>query len=318
MEEKLRDLAKKHSIEEIANILNIPYSTIWYNLKKYNIEKLPRPLKNIYKQFDTYTPESCYWAGFIGADGNVCAAKNGTYNTAIQLGLIDITHLEKFKKYLNTNSKISRTKINTCTIQVASKYMFQALNDNFNIVPNKTFILEPAYNIPENMLNHYIRGYFDGDGYIGYKKGSTYMTIDFACASIKFLEWILDIFKNRNFVNKNAYPIYKKKTCFHLEANNMKVLDIFSWLYDKSNCNIRLDRKYENYIKYDKLITDRINEYNLLGKRVPSGSKGFDLNYKDIGEEYLKGLKLNELSIKYKVSIYTLLANFKKLGIRKR
>ena len=52
-------------------------------------------------------------------------------------------------------------------------------------------------------------------------------------------------------------------------------------------------------------------------KRKQPGRKGFDLDYKKISKEYIDGESLKNLASKYNISVWTLLARFKKIGIRK-
>jgi len=283
-EERLRNLANNHSILEISKIENIPYSTIWYNLKKYNI-LISRSSKYNYPLFDTFTPESCYWAGFIAADGNVFVGK-GDYRISLHLNIKDINHLEKFKECVGTTNKISIGH-RDCYIQVCSKQMFFSLNNNFNIVPRKSLTLQPPQ-IPENLLSHYIRGYFDGDGHIGCYGGTCNFNI--VSGSRDIIYWISNKLQYFGLINKDH--IYGKKS-FRIDVKNKNSIKIFDWLYKDST--IKLDRKYKKYCEY----------------------KNIDLDYKAISNEYLGGDSLEDLSKKYNISKWVLLGKFKKLGVRK-
>ena len=57
--------------------------------------------------FDTYTSESCYWAGFIAADGYI---RNDRDAVCIHLCNIDINHLYKIKELTDYEGNISNSK----------------------------------------------------------------------------------------------------------------------------------------------------------------------------------------------------------------
>lgn len=271
--------------------------------------------KRSVKLFDSYTPESCYWAGFIAADGNVLIKpEKGTYRIAIQLSSKDRTHLEKFRAVAERNNRISESKNNTSCIQIFSKNAVESIKDNFRIVPNKSFVLKPPENVPRSLINHYIRGYFDGDGHIGYY-GGTYCNFNIVSGSKEIISWISNIFKSLNLTTKEH--IYKKNNCFCIDINSKNSFKILDWLYSNSHNSIRLDRKYKQYCDYKASVQNLLNKYENEGKRHPSGCKGFNLDYENIAQEYLAGKELKYLASKYNVSHWTLLARFKKLGIRK-
>jgi len=264
------------------------------------------------KVFDTFTMESCYWAGFIAADGCVFIDyKKSMYRISIHLHKKDIGHVRKFREFLNCKNKISTNK-DSCYIQICSKHMTSSLERNFNIVPNKSLILEPPKKMPKKFISHYIRGYFDGDGHLGYKKGSTSCNFNIASGSEKMLEWTL-----LNLPHAKS-KIYKKANCYSIDINNRNNLKILEWMYCNSYNNIRLDRKYDLYQSTLNSIDKLEKQYKKSGKRNPSGCKGFNLDYKAVSKEYLAGKQLKELAEKYQVSVWTLLDNFKKLSVSKK
>lgn len=114
--------------------------------------------------FDTYSEESCYWAGFIAADGNVDIKDR----IRIMLKYSDVEHLHKFKGFLQSSHAISSntTTYDRCSFEFTNAEMCEALEINYNIVPNKSLIYQFPVYVPDRYLRHYIRGYFDGDGCI--------------------------------------------------------------------------------------------------------------------------------------------------------
>lgn len=129
-----------------------------------------------------------YWAGFIAADGCVRQRKNSkkeltnSYDLYIGLALKDLNHLQKFKKCINFNGPIHNiigknslrnhnwNDSKKVELRITSKTIFDDLS-KFNIVPRKTHI----YTFPEwlkkhQLVHHFMRGYFDGDGSLFFSK----------------------------------------------------------------------------------------------------------------------------------------------------
>jgi hypothetical protein len=133
------------------------------------------------KFFSLDTPEVMYWAGFIAADGNI--SKLGDF--ALSLKISDLGHIEKFKQAVNATASIeilppqdkifiagtkSKTE-GTAKIRFRCRQWSKDLA-RFNIVPNKTKIYQlPQWLIDHPNFKHFIRGYFDGDGWFSHKNG---------------------------------------------------------------------------------------------------------------------------------------------------
>lgn len=194
--------------------------------------------------------EKAYWAGFIAADGNI---RKDFLKMRIELNIQDYIHLEKFKKSIqgeNPISKSIRPKNHSCYIDVNCKEFCLALN-NLGITPKKSLTLNINFNlIPKELRNHFIRGYFDGDGSINkyFRKDSNYCEWEISfISSKKFLEQILEeLNKKRNFYScGNNFKI-----CFKAKQD---IEDIINYLY--KDATIYMDRKYEK-IKEFKALND--------------------------------------------------------------
>lgn len=121
--------------------------------------------KNIITNFETIdTEEKAYWLGFLYADGTISSKEN-----KIELGLAekDLTHIQKFRTFIGISNKI-------CYRESSKSYRFsfrsyKCKQDLINkgCVPNKSLILTfpSASQVPIALLKHFIRGYFDGDGW---------------------------------------------------------------------------------------------------------------------------------------------------------
>lgn len=121
---------------------------------------------NFFKNIDT--EEKAYWLGFIAADGNVRSVvtdKIHRYTLSITLRESDRHHLEKFRDVLYRGDKPKITKNRSgCVLEVSSKQNYYNLV-NAGICDRKSLTLTfPT--IQNALLKHFIRGYFDGDGWI--------------------------------------------------------------------------------------------------------------------------------------------------------
>jgi hypothetical protein len=148
------------------------------------------------------TPESCYWAGFIAADG--CISKQTHCNANVFscfLKSTDAHHLYKLKNYceytgplkLPTRDDRKNSTVQGLAICIGNDWI-DDLKNNFNIVHRKTLNLQPP-NINNNyLLDCFMQGYIDGDGclYACQKRSSLLLTT--TCASKEFCEWTQDFF----------------------------------------------------------------------------------------------------------------------------
>jgi len=116
-------------------------------------------------------------------------------------------------------------------------------------VPAKSLILQYPV-LDHNMQQHFLRGYFDGDGSI-YSYDNDYATCtistDDFCQSIKCI--ILDrvglignITKSQQMFDRGNYI-----TSNFLLKGNRRVLKLMNWLY--KDATIYLTRKYNKYLE---------------------------------------------------------------------
>ena len=109
----------------------------------------------------------------------------------------------------------------------------------YNIHERKTYDSEfefPFDKIPEELVRHFIRGFFDGDGH----KSKT--EIEFILTSKKFGNQILKFFKDFNY---RWYEI-KGKTCIYYKLYITGGKKLMTWIYNQfyNNANCFLNRKY--------------------------------------------------------------------------
>jgi hypothetical protein len=116
---------------------------------------------DIFQNIDT--EEKAYWLGFLYADGCVHSQEN-----KIELGLAekDYEHLNKFRNFLQIKNKIAyRDSTKSYRLSFRSKKSKQDLIA-LGYIPCKSLLLHfpNSQQVPDYLIKHFIRGYFDGDG----------------------------------------------------------------------------------------------------------------------------------------------------------
>ena len=197
--------------------------------------------------FDEYTENSCYWAGFLAADGSVDAKGR----IRLMLKYDDILHLEKFKTYLQSTHAVSSNTdtYNRCSFEFTNREMCDTLDLNFNIVPEKSLVMKFPHFIRADMVRHFIRGYFDGDGSICESfsnKNSVTATLytTFCSGSFDFINYIY------TFINQELHTVghlqdFGTGKKWQIKYNTNDSVKLLNYMY--SNCSVYLDRKYALY-----------------------------------------------------------------------
>ena len=112
------------------------------------------------------TEEKAYFLGFLMADGCVTERVNSQPCICLQIKSEDEYILSKLKEELSTDNKIGVNPIRSHSqLKIHSQKMADDLA-KYGIVPRKTgHEIFPEDKIPQNLICHFIRGFFDGDGW---------------------------------------------------------------------------------------------------------------------------------------------------------
>lgn len=242
---------------DISQTLNRTMSAVELKARKLGLKKYPYMCD--YHYFDEInTEEKAYWLGFLSADGWI--NKNDKSNagvTGIELQYGDINHLKKFNKSIKGNyqitdrwrvcelSKNTEKKNHMCCIRIFSLTMYNSLVEK-GFTKNKSF----DCHIPplkQDLIKHYIRGYFDGNGCFTFTDIS--FCINFLTASKILNDDIVRILETVNFhYTENTYTTEFGTTMYVININRQNdKLNFLDWIYKDST--IYLDRKYKKYLK---------------------------------------------------------------------
>lgn len=200
---------------------------------------------NVLKIFETIdTEEKAYWLGFLYADGSV-----GSKDNRIELGLAekDLKQIEKFRDFIGVMNKISyrpQTK--------SYRYSFKSIPCKVDLikqgcVPKKSLILKfpTEEQVPKNLIRHFIRGYFDGDGWFTNTEECFQVGI---IGTEDFIKGFLDSIEIQNKNNK-IFDVHRENGAKrYVFGAYQDVLNFLNWIYKDSN--VYLDRKYKHYLDF--------------------------------------------------------------------
>ncbi|MGB6301098.1 MAG: hypothetical protein WBF90_33655 [Rivularia sp. (in: cyanobacteria)] len=185
-----------------------------------------------------------YFLGFLAADGSVDKKLGGV---EITLQEKDINSLLQFKKAiggtspeLNYRSYSNRSDMYRLTLK--SCQIAKDLNA-WGITPNKTHTLKIVKPIPENLIKHFLRGVWDGDGWIGIR------SFELLTASPDFAnqleQWAFDVSgiqlrrRTRN-VRGRLYPC--------LNGNGSVGYPFLKAIY--KDCSYFMQRKFDRFSRF--------------------------------------------------------------------
>lgn len=241
-------------------------ATRFTNLNLLNVgpRKGPRAKPKVKKEFPwkfdkdffkKWSSEMAYVLGFLAADGYVY--KNPRGSCYVCFCSTDREILEKIKLVLKSNHTIGirnkklKNKFwkNLYVLQIGSKEVVSHLK-KFGIVQNKSLIIKFP-KIPPKLLNHFVRGYFDGDGGVSFinsfrKDRDRYyknLLTSFTSGSKEFL---VGLHKSLNKYIQGG-SLSGGKDCFHLSFSKNSSIALFKFMYNNIDSNLFLERKFNTF-----------------------------------------------------------------------
>ena len=238
--------------------------------RKYNIDE------TFFDVIDT--EEKAYFLGFLYADGY-----NNTDRNSVNLSLKedDKEILEILNNLLQPNKPLQYVEIkdtnssNQYRLVIANKHISQKLVE-LGCDKAKTYSLmfPSEEQVPKHLVRHFVRGYFDGDGWVGEKAISIVSTLNFCNSLAEILKEQFNI----NCYIRARHP-ERNNTIRMLELNKKSARTFLKWIYKDSN--IHLQRKYDRYLKqieYEKSLAEiRICSVDLGGRRIIKKKNRFTL-----------------------------------------
>jgi len=243
------------TIKAVANYYNADSSTMARFFRRNDIDYVLKHKQSFNEKFfSNNDPNVFYLAGFIAADGNISDKK---YRITIELAEKDVKFLENISCIICYSGELTKSMVKNSkrnvkwsdTINYRLRFSSkQTVNDllRFNIVPRKTKIYNfPDWLIEHSSVNHFMRGYFDGDGHIGLKKNKLRFHL---AGNYQFLVNYQNILEKKcKIAHNNVFTRPNGLSCLEY-GGNIVVPKICEFLYN--NSAFHLDRKYQVYKKF--------------------------------------------------------------------
>lgn len=199
-----------------------------FRKRKYRLNK---------KFFDTWTLQSSYVMGWLYSDGNVT---KDLRTFSLHLNKKDLKIVKHIKKALKSAHPIVlRGKY--MEFRVHSKDIVKILCSK-GCIPNKTKKIRFPKGLSKKYINHFVRGYFDGDGSIHFNKPNTIKIR--IVGYYKFIKELKEQIKNCARVK--ATKIKKQQGCWAIEIYGDNARSFCKWIY-KGAGKLYLERKYRRY-----------------------------------------------------------------------
>lgn len=255
-QEKIIEAYKNNmSLREIENQFDATRATVSKFLTDRGIKTTTgNHYRRYFHDFDFFetidTEEKAYWLGFMYADGYIVdnSKHYGEDDFGLTLAEDSIDAIEKFKKSLKATNPIrydNSKKIGQRLVKLVCRSQ-KTVNDLIDkgVFKQKSLILQPPEKVPEELIHHFIRGFFDGDGslirYDHKNCNSISYTINFT-TTYEMAKWLQNTLQMGGI-----FPDRRREmTWYYSAGGNQQVLQICHYMYD--DATIWMDRKYNRY-----------------------------------------------------------------------
>ena len=238
--------------------VNVKTITSWIEelgIEKNNIGSQGARIHNFNENyfFSIDTEHKAYWLGFLMADGCIYKGSNGnSLRLQINLATKDKEILEKFQECIKSDYKIQdkvlQEKYNVSLLKINSTVMCLDLIKH-GVTERKSLICNFPTTVPEHLIRHFIRGYFDGDGCISQShrndKNVPYNSFN-VVGGKNMLENI-----QQYLPNTHLYQLKNRSHIATLETGSINTINyIYEYFY--KNASIFLKRKKDIF---DAIVT---------------------------------------------------------------
>jgi len=254
----IKEYEINHNTAEVGRKFNRPTTSILRVLKRKEIDTTRKIRKYTLDEnyFDIIdTEEKAYFLGLLYADGSNCTER---HSVTLAIQTKDEEILNKFSIAIKSNRPIrilEKNKDNPnlqdiCIFSINSKRISEKLV-KLGCLNNKTFLLKfPTEDqVPSNLVQHFVRGYFDGDGCCSImitNKHNRVQALSSIVSTEDFCNDVISILKKEININCSLQKRHKDR-----DTNNRTIhipglrqsQKFLEWLY--KDATIYFERKYE-------------------------------------------------------------------------
>lgn len=241
------------SAEEIARVTGYTGQTVQNIVRRHGYtlrhgwETVWRKYEVAHDYFDVIdTPLKAYFLGFIAADGTIAKDRGSGTSLRIQVQERDAEILQLLRDEVCPDMPLRKVQVNYkgkvfyhVKLQINSKRLCDGLEAH-GIHPRKTWEFERPIGVPDELLHHYVRGFFDGDGSVAVTKPPNPLMV-FFCGTPATLTWLTQVFREKCSVAPNKVCLRTEKFAT-LSYSGMKAFRIRDWMYP-TGTEVGLSRK---------------------------------------------------------------------------
>jgi len=236
-------LKENMTFKEIGDYYGVTAQAVYRYVKKYDFRNKQVSGRKIYwKEHINENDDFVYLMGFMYADGTI--KKNGNSSTiALFIAEKDKEHLIKLSNILPFKRKIYERKFRKPNIQTQYGFQMNGM-DLENIVSKYGIVNRKSYNwtkpnISKDLLPHFLRGWFDGDGCVCIDRDK-YLRIS-VTGNHNGMKYYSKSLKNLGY--HESVKIYKSgKNYSRLVIHSIAGCKNF---YEIINGNLRMGRKWD-------------------------------------------------------------------------
>lgn len=248
----IKDNINKLTYKQIGNFINRSPTSIQSRVRSLPYRKKVKKYLANYNFFKTWSDEMAYVLGFIAADGNICHSGRAH---VLHIACDDKDIIEKIKKVLDyagpIHGKIRKDNKVSYSLRICDITIFKDLQ-KLNITERKSLTFNPPP-MPQKLIRHFIRGYFDGDGSVSFRnsKYPSRLVTDFYTASRKmarFLHQIARSILKDDYKGKISIRNTNQKTKYYaIRIGHNASVKIFTYMYKQAD--LYLERKYKKFME---------------------------------------------------------------------
>ena len=234
-------------------------------MKKYTFNE------NFFENIDN--EQKAYFLGLLFSDGNIYLKR---YRVQLTLANEDAYIIQEFAKAIEYNGNLYSDRNKYTKIILPSIKMCNDLI-TLGCIPNKSLSVKFPNNVNSQLIHHFIRGCFDGDGHVS-KRNNTFNT-NFT-SSKDFIEELLKILSSLNIQTSNFRKRYIDKEIsayqLYIRANSAKLF--FNYIYKDATIFLKRKERIANSV----IVVKPIKKCNLCeSKHFAKGfcKKHYRVNY---------------------------------------
>lgn len=235
------------SCRKMAKTFGMTYNTFRYRCYTNNIVFDVYKNKGKSELFDNITsPSISYFLGFLWADGYI---KNNGAAIEIEILSDDASDIKReicgVINYREYHRK--RGENETTAITIGDKHLVSLLVEKFGFDKKSALFMKTDF-IPTNLIKYFLRGYLDGDGYVGKTKIQFSAPYDYDWTHFISVLVMLGIsdYKIRKYISSKNHK--SSSMIINHKHDSKKLLD---FIYEgRGEDRIGLGRKYDKYLEY--------------------------------------------------------------------